>query len=202
MKLFFHYCTYGFSNCYILGPDTGNKAVIIDPGTMDEPMLEFIENNNYIPGAVLVTHSHPNHIHGLRTLRRIYDPEIYAVNHMIQKSRATIIKDGDTLKIGSFSIAVISVPGHSSDSAVFRLNHFLFTGDALSAGLVGSTASAYGKTIQTTALRSKILSLPGDYQIFPGHGPPSTMEVERQYNAGLGFFDLQRSHRPGFRIGF
>ncbi|MDR1047253.1 MAG: MBL fold metallo-hydrolase [Treponema sp.] len=202
MKLFFHYCTYGFSNCYILGPDTGNKAVIIDPGTMDEPMLEFIENNNYIPGAVLVTHNHPNHIHGLRTLRRIYDPEIYAVNHMIQKSRANIIRDGDTLKIGSFSIAVISVPGHSSDSAVFRLNHFLFTGDALSAGLVGSTASAYGKTIQTTALRSKILSLPGDYQIFPGHGPPSTMEVERQYNAGLGFFDLQRSHRPGFKIGF
>ncbi|MDR1654361.1 MAG: MBL fold metallo-hydrolase [Treponema sp.] len=202
MKLFFHYCTYGFSNCYILGPDTGNKAVIIDPGAMDEPMLEFIENNNYIPRAVLVTHSHPNHIHGLRTLRRIYDPEIYAVNHIIQKSRANIIKDGDTLNIESFSISVISVPGHSSDSAVFKLNYFLFTGDALSAGLVGSTASAYGKTIQTTALRNKILSLPGDYQIFPGHGPPSTLEVERQYNAGLGFFDLQRSHRPGFKIGF
>ncbi|MDR0654897.1 MAG: MBL fold metallo-hydrolase [Treponema sp.] len=201
MKLFFHYCTYGFSNCYILGPDTGNEAVIIDPGAMDEPMLEFIENNNYIPRAVLVTHNHPNHIHGLRTLRRIYDPEIYAVNHMIQKNRANIIKDGDTLKIGSFSIAVISVPGHSSDSAVFKLNYFLFTGDALSAGLVGSTASVYGKTIQTTALRNKILSLPGDYQIFPGHGPPSTIEVERQYNAGLGFFDLQRSHRPGFKIG-
>jgi glyoxylase-like metal-dependent hydrolase (beta-lactamase superfamily II) len=201
MKLFFHYCTYGFSNCYILGPDTGNEAVIIDPGAMDEPMLEFIENNNYIPRAVLVTHNHLNHIHGLRTLRRIYNPEIYAVNHMIQKNRANIIKDGDTLKIGSFSITVISVPGHSSDSAVFRLNHFLFTGDALGAGLVGSTASVYGKTIQTTALRNKILSLPGDYQIFPGHGPPSTMEVERQYNAGLGFFDLQRNHRPGFKIG-
>ncbi|MDR2607585.1 MAG: MBL fold metallo-hydrolase [Treponema sp.] len=202
MKLFFHYCTYGFSNCYILGPDTGNEAVIIDPGAMNEPMLEFIENNNYIPRAVLVTHNHPNHIHGLRTLKRIYDPEIYAVNHMIQKNRANIIRDGDTLEIGSFSIAVISVPGHSSDSAVFRLNHFLFTGDALSAGLVGSTASAYGKTIQITALRNKILSLPGDYQVFPGHGPPSTMEVERQYNAGLGFSDLQRSHRPGFKIGF
>jgi glyoxylase-like metal-dependent hydrolase (beta-lactamase superfamily II) len=205
VKLFFHYCSFGFSNCYILGTEnTGDNkgdspmALIVDPGVMDKAILDFIENNNYTLRGVLITHDHRNHVHGLRTLKRIYNTEIYAINHIILEYRTTLVRDGDILTIGPFTIEVISVPGHSSDSAVFKAERFLFTGDALSAGLVGSTASSYGASVQMTALRSKILSLPGDYIILPGHGPPSSLEAERRFNAGLEQYEQHKRQRHQF----
>jgi glyoxylase-like metal-dependent hydrolase (beta-lactamase superfamily II) len=165
---------------------------------MDEEIVSFIEQNDYNLRGVLLTHDHPSHVRGLRTLKRIYNAEIYAINPLILDQPATLIRDGDTLSIDPFRIEVISVPGHSSDSAVFRIGKLLFTGDAISAGLVGSTASSYGATIQMTALRSKIFALPGDFTILPGHGPPTSLEAERRFNAGVQFFEQRSKQRPSF----
>jgi glyoxylase-like metal-dependent hydrolase (beta-lactamase superfamily II) len=225
MKLFFHYCSFGFSNCYVLGTDfhedesgfpppegsplprevthretAPREAIIVDPGGMDESILSFIENNEYTLRGVLITHDHLNHVHGLRTLKRIYDTEIYAVNHIIRDLKTNLTRDGDVLFIGPFRIGVVSVPGHSSDSAVFSVEHMLFTGDVLTAGMVGRTASTYGSAVQMTALRSKILSLPGDYLVLPGHGPPSTLETERRYNVGINSYERNQKQRPVFRV--
>lgn len=222
MKLFFHYCPFGFSNCYILGTDDPEggagsstevpagraapteaafrEAIIFDPGGMDDQILGFIENNEYTLRAVLITHDHLNHVHGLRTLKRIYDVEIYAVNHVILDHKTNLARDGDTITIGPFRVGVISIPGHSSDSAVFMVDNLLFTGDVLTAGMVGRTASTYGAAVQMRALRSRILSLPGDYTILPGHGPPSTLEAERKFNAGINNYDQSRNHRPVFKV--
>ncbi|MDR2021174.1 MAG: MBL fold metallo-hydrolase [Treponema sp.] len=222
MKLFFHYCLFGFSNCYILGSDFSSgeeespngefpkresppspeaapqDAIIIDPGGMDEEILNFIEQNEYTLRGILVTHDHRNHVHGLRTIKRIYDADIYGVNHVIRNHKTNIVKDGDVLNLGPFRIEVISVPGHSSDSAVYRIEHLLFTGDVLSAGLVGSTASSYGAAVQMTALRSKILSIQGNIVVLPGHGPPSCLETERRFNAGILNYDQNKNQRPVF----
>jgi len=65
---------------------------------------------------------------------------------------------------------------------------------------VGTTASAYAAATQVTALRSKIFSLPGDYTVLPGHGPPSSLEAERRFNLGLNVFDQQKNRRPAFRL--
>jgi glyoxylase-like metal-dependent hydrolase (beta-lactamase superfamily II) len=216
MKLFFHYCPFGFSNCYVLGTDfpedeAGSpeaapreaalrEAIIVDPGNMDEQILGFIESHEYTLRGVLITHDHINHVHGLRTLKRIYDAEIYAVNHIIQDHKTNLTRDGDLINIGPFRVEVVSIPGHSSDSAVFIIENFLFTGDVLTAGLVGRTASTYGAAIQMTALRSRILSLPGDYTVLPGHGPPSTLEAERKFNAGINTYDQNRNQRQVFRV--
>ncbi|GHV28065.1 hypothetical protein AGMMS4952_10880 [Spirochaetia bacterium] len=210
MKLFFHYCNFGFSNCYVLGteydmeetrkPAFPREAIIVDPGIMDKDILNLIEQHNYRLMGVLVTHDHLNHVHGLRTLKRIYDVEIYAVNHIILEHKTTIVKDGDSFTIGSFPVEVISVPGHSSDSAVYKINQLLFTGDALNAGLLGTTASSYGAEVQLTALRTKLLSLPGNYIVLPGHGPPSTLETERRFNAGIQLFDQQKNKRRSFTM--
>ncbi|QQO08598.1 MBL fold metallo-hydrolase [Breznakiella homolactica] len=204
MKLFFHYCLAGFSNCYLLGTDfsgdgTGSgdlrEALIVDPGCMDDQIVSFIEDNDYALRGVLITHDHLNHVHGLRTLKKIYNADIYAVNHIISEYRTVRVKDGGKLTIGPFKVEVITVPGHSSDSAVFKISHMLFTGDALSAGLVGTTASSYGASVQMTALRSKILSLPGDFTVLPGHGPPTTLETERRYNVGINAYEQSKSKK-------
>lgn len=219
MKLFFHYCPSGFNNCYILGGDEADpleggphqdrarnsahqEAVIIDPGVMDEEILNFIEQNEYTLRGVLLTHDHISHVRGLRTLKRIYDAEIFAVNPLILDLRATLIRDGDILDIGPFHIEVILAPGHSADSTVFKVGRLLFTGDAISAGLLGNTASSYGAAIQMTALRSKILSLPGDFTILPGHGPPTSLEAERRFNAGIQLFEQRSKQRSSFTSSF
>jgi len=211
MKLFFHYCLPSFSNCYILGADahasdlTESKdraAILIDPGEMHADILDFIESNDYTLRGVLVTHDHKSHVRGLNTLKRIYDVKIYAVNHIIQDHKTTLVKDGDVLNIGPFEIEVISVPGHSADSAVYKIENLLFTGDVISAGLIGSTASSYGAAVQMTAIRSKLLSLPGDSIVLPGHGPPTSLEAERQFNAGILLYEQNKNKRHTFTVRF
>jgi glyoxylase-like metal-dependent hydrolase (beta-lactamase superfamily II) len=201
MYIFFHYCLPGFSNCYIVGSESiPGEAILIDPGEMEADILDTIENNEYNLKAVLVTHDHKGHVRGLRTLRRIYDAEIYAVNRVIMDYRANMVRDGDLLDIGPFRVGVISVPGHSSDSVVYKIDNLLFTGDVLSAGLVGSTISSHGAALQMAAIRNKILTLPGDFIVFPGHGPPSTLEAERRFNAGILLYEQTRKKRPSFTL--
>ena len=219
MRLHFHYCPSGFSNCYLLGTDISGgespqkdtpqreaspqrEAIIIDPGIMDSSLLSIIEDNNYTLMGVLITHDHPHHVRGLRAIMRIYNTDIYAINPVIGEQRTTIVRDGEFVNTGPFKLEVFSIPGHSADSAVYRIDRLLFTGDALSAGLLGSTASSYSSATQASALRRKILSLPGDYTILPGHGPPSSLEAERRFNLDLNSFDQQKNRRPAFTVDF
>ena len=202
MRLYFHYCPFRFSNCYILGANESQDAIIVDPGNMDKQLLEYIEQNNLNLKAVLVTHDHIGHVHGLRTLMRIYRLEIFAVNRSVLDNKTTPVKDGDKINIGPFTVEVISIPGHSADSAVYRIDNLLFTGDALTTGIVGTTASAYGAATQVNKLRSRLLSLPGDYTVLPGHGPPSTLEAERRYNVGINKYGEMRSRKPSFKLSF
>jgi glyoxylase-like metal-dependent hydrolase (beta-lactamase superfamily II) len=207
MKVFIHYCPYGFSNCYIIGTDIENNnaprdAVVVDPGSMEEPMLHFIEQHDYKLRGVLITHDHLKHVHGLRTLKRIYDVDIYAVNPLVREHKTQVVRDGDVLTLGGITVTVITVPGHSADSAVYRINQTLLTGDTITAGLLGSTISSYGRTKLMASLRSKILSLPGTFILLPGHGPPSTLAAERQYNAGIKAYEQNKTKRPRFRMDF
>jgi glyoxylase-like metal-dependent hydrolase (beta-lactamase superfamily II) len=204
MKVFFHYCLYGFSNCYIIGTEEGEprEAIIIDPGSIDEQILHFIEANNYALRGILITHDHQNHIHGIKTLKKIYNADIYAVNHIVSDFKTKIVRENESFSIGPFSVQMISVPGHSSDSAVYKIEHLLFTGDALTTGLVGTTPSSYGADIQVAALRSKILSLPGNLTVLPGHGPPSTLEAERQFNVGINLHEQTKNLRSQIRTDF
>jgi glyoxylase-like metal-dependent hydrolase (beta-lactamase superfamily II) len=200
MKIFFQYCSYGFSNSYILGSEDTRAAIIVDPGSMENITIETIENNNFDLKAVFITHDHISHVRGLRTLKKIYKAEVFAVNQNIMDYRTNMVKDGDRIGVGGFNVEVISIPGHSSDSVVYRIRGMLFTGDVLTAGLVGRTASAYGATTQMNKLRSRLLSLPGDFIVLPGHGPPSTLEAERRFNMDIFNYDQNRNKRPMFRV--
>ena len=188
MKLFVHCCPRTFVNAYVVGTedtDEAREALVVDPGCMDAAILGFIENGGYQVRGILLTHDHINHIGGLKTFKRIYDADIYAMNQTVLGHRSIVVRDMDIVTTGSFRFEVISVPGHSPDSVVFKIEELLFTGDALTAGLVGSTASSYGAAAQVRALRTKVLSLAGDCVILPGHGPPSSLETERRFNAGI-----------------
>jgi glyoxylase-like metal-dependent hydrolase (beta-lactamase superfamily II) len=197
VKLFFDYAPGGFSNCYLLGTDSNKnpEAVLIDPGRVTMALINRIEDNNYKLKAVLITHEHKHHIHGLHTLLRLYDAQIFAFNQNIKGYKTITVRDADQLTINSFHIEVISVPGHSSDSVVYKVERLLFTGDVLCAGLLGGTDSTYSAATQMMSMQ-KIFTLPGDYTVLPGHGPPSSLETERHFNAGVQSYERKKYYKP------
>ena len=81
MKIYFHLNLEGFSNCYIIANPERKEAVIIDPGKVTNQIIRHIEDDKYTLCAVLVTHNHGSHTRGLSTLRKIYNPEIYAADY-------------------------------------------------------------------------------------------------------------------------
>jgi glyoxylase-like metal-dependent hydrolase (beta-lactamase superfamily II) len=179
-----------------------SDAIMIDPGCMDSTLISIIEENKYSLRAVLITHDHPHHVKGLVTIMRIYNPEIFAINPVIGDFHTTVLHDGETVNIGPFKTEVFSIPGHSVDSAAYKIDRLLFTGDSMSAGLMGSTGSSYAAANQVSALRKKILALPGNYVVLPGHGPPSTLDAERRFNFDINSFEQQKKSPPvsGFRF--
>ena len=182
MKVFFNFSVDGFSNTYLVGPDNGGDAIIIDPGTMNVRLLNLIETNNYTIHSALLTHTHKSHASGLKTLSKIYDFEIYAGAESALDFSCRKLTGGENLDISGMKATIISIQGHSADSLIFLIGNYMFTGDSFSAGTVGSTPNGYGRELLIGEIQKKIFSLGGNYLIFPGHGAPSTLEAERLTN--------------------
>lgn len=181
MKVFTHFAVEGFSNSYLIGEEESGEAILIDPGIMDVHLLELIEKNNFYVKYVLATHSHENHIRGLKTLKKIYNADLYCHHTHLLDYKSNLVKDGDVLELAGITIEAIQVLGHTSDSLVFRIGNMLFTGDILYAGKIGSTANAYAHGNLVQGIKERLLCFEHDF-VFPGHGPPSTIKAESLYN--------------------
>jgi hydroxyacylglutathione hydrolase len=186
MRLVSLFSRVGFSNSYLIGPDDGGEAILIDPGVFDSALLQAVEGNGLYVRSILVTHAHNAHINGIRALLRVYDAAIYANQPSVLDFPAHHAQEGDVLALGDFSVRVIETPGHSIDSLCFLVGHMLFTGDTLSAGGVGKTRDGYARGLILETVRRKLLPLGSETLVFPGHGPPSKVGIEKLYNPLLG----------------
>ncbi len=185
MKIYFHMNIENFSNCYLIVNEDTKLAVIIDPGKINEKIINQIEDGGYELCAVLVTQNHPGNVHGIETLRRIYDIDVYAADSEVAGNATVVIKGEGVLKVAGLDISYFSLPGHSADSIVYNIGTTLFTGDSLTAGAIGETTSSYAKKTLLNGIRTKILSYQNDMIIMPGHGPLTSVGAERLYNIDL-----------------
>ena len=182
MKIYFHLNSAGFSNCYVVANENTNQAIIIDPGQLTESIINQIEENKLELVAVLITHNHRSHVHGLKTLMKIYSPKIYGADWEIL-GRQTSIGSGDgKRRIAGLPVTYMALPGHTADSIVYKIGNAIFTGDSLSAGRLGSTNSNYSSHILKRNIEEKILSQQEDTILLPGHGPPTTVGAEKKFN--------------------
>jgi len=186
VKFFSLFSSTGMSNCYLVGPDGGGDAILVDPGVFDAPLLQAVENNRLFVRWILVTHSHTAHVNGIRSLLKVYDASIYANQPSILDFPARHVEDGNRLALGDFRVRVIETPGHSIDSVSYLLDNMLFTGDLLSAGTIGTTRDGYARGLLLATVRKKLLPLGDEVLVFPGHGPPSKLGIEKLYNPFLG----------------
>lgn len=185
MKVFFHFAVTGFSNTYLIGPEGPGDAILVDPGILDTALLKLIEDHRYYVRSILVTHAHESHVHGIKTLLKVYNADIYASTHRVLECPCEIVMDGQTLELSGFRVQVIGVPGHSSDSVAYRVEDILFTGDTLAAGTIGPTPNGYARALLVQNIKDKLLTLPENLTVLPGHGPPTSIAVERLHNPAL-----------------
>jgi len=184
MKIYHHLDFAKLTNCYLVVNEVTKQALIIDPCKISNALIAQIERENYDLVAVLITHKHSNHYRGLKTLRKIYDFYVYAADNELANGM-TILKDEGVKKIAGLDVEYFSLPGHSADSIVYKINNVLFTGDVIFAGTIGSSSCAYTKRHLCNGIMSKIFTMNDDTVIMPGHGPMTSVGVEKQFNLDL-----------------
>lgn len=185
MKLYFHLNLEGFSNCYVIVNEKSREAIIIDPGQITTEIINHIETGGYKLTGVLISHNHGSHVAGLATLRKIYNPQVFAADWEVAGNDTNVLKDDGVVQVAGLDVEYFSLPGHTNDSMVYKVGNVLFTGDSLSACRIGSTNSKFSERTLVKNIKQKILSQTDDTVIMPGHGPPSTVGAEREFNPKL-----------------
>lgn len=173
-------------------------VIIIDPSFSTRRIIEFINNNNYVVKAILLTHGHYDHFAGVDILGDLFQCDYYIseedesflhgydskiFKHALQ--RVPKYYPDHQLKIASFNIDILKTPGHSPGSVVLVWGDSMFTGDFLFAGDIGRTDLSGGsvKQMQLSLAYFKTISL--DYVIYPGHEESSTLKKEKLTNPYL-----------------
>lgn len=180
-----------YTYTYLLGDERSHEAVIIDPvlDKVDRYIQLFKELDLKLVKAV-DTHLHADHITGLGALR----DRTRCITVMGEQSKADIIsvriKDGDRICVNGIELEVIYTPGHTDDSYCYKLDNRLFTGDTLLIRGTGRTDFQNGNPAdQYDSLVNKILTLPEDTLVYPGHDykgdTVSTIAEEKRYNPRL-----------------
>ena len=95
MKIYYHLNPEGFSNTYVIANEKTKDVIIIDPGAMNEEIIEQIEANEFKLTSVLITHNHGSHVNGLKTLLKIYSPRIYGADCPLHDASGTYRRFND-----------------------------------------------------------------------------------------------------------
>jgi hydroxyacylglutathione hydrolase len=162
-----------------------HEAVVIDPGADPAKIVEQCQP--YQVRHLVCTHGHRNHAGAKDEVRAAVGGEtalslLDAKQYLRSADRYRV--DGDQLTFGDFTMEVIFTPGHSPGSLCLKVGNHLFTGDTLRAGDLGPTdLPDVDLPRQVTAVLSRLLSLPENTVIYPGHGPTTTVGQERRQNA-------------------
>jgi len=194
-------------NCSVIGEEITHEAMVIDPGDDIEYVLALVEKHNLQVKQIVITHAHIDHVGGAMKLRAATGAPIllnqndYALLKMLDVQAAWIgMKDpgkveidhslgqADTLTAGSLTANVIHTPGHTEGSVClfFPAERMLIAGDTLFAGSIGRTDLPGGSSKKIIdSLQQKVLALPDDTLVVPGHGPLTTIGEERESNPFL-----------------
>ncbi|MEO8452524.1 MAG: MBL fold metallo-hydrolase [Gemmatimonadota bacterium] len=192
-------------NCYLISPAGSSEAVIVDPGDEAERFLEEAETRGLTIREIWLTHAHIDHITGVgrvkaATAAPIFlhpaDRELY--DNLVQQASwfglevepapppDRALAHGQTLTFGPLAFAVRHTPGHSLGSVCFVGEGIVIGGDVLFQGSIGRTDLPGGSLPQLlTSIRTELLVLPEPTIVYPGHGPDTTIGVERRTNPFL-----------------
>jgi hydroxyacylglutathione hydrolase len=196
--------------CYILACEKSRQAVVIDPCGDEERVLSLIEESDLKTRYIINTHCHPDHTCGNKTIKEATGAQIvmHEADELLLQDRTAkeyfdrqiyspsppadrLVKDGDQLDFGNYTIRVIHTPGHSPGSICLYVDGNLFTGDSLFVGAAGRVDVPGGDfNTLIESLSGKIAVLPDETIVWPGHdygeSITSTIGREKKENPYLG----------------
>jgi len=199
-------------NCSVVGDPATREAVVIDPGDEVERILEIIARHDLMVRAIVNTHAHIDHVGGLHKMKQATgapvlmhseDLELYrhldvqaswigvATPHTVEVD--SFLKEGDSVRWGGLEARVLHTCGHTPGSISLYMpdprnsaRGRLFAGDTLFAGSIGRT-DLWGGSFEgiMRSIHTKLLALPDETLVYPGHGPSTTIGAERETNPFL-----------------
>jgi len=197
------------SMSYVAAAEGGREAVVIDPGEGPEPILEYLAAESLTAAAILNTHGHGDHIAGNTAVKAAFpdapiligeadapmltDPTanlsaLFGLS-FVSPPANRLLRDGERVELAGLGIECRLVPGHSPGQMIFYLpaEGVCFCGDTVFAGSIGRSDFPGGDAaVLQEAIRGRILSLPPETRLYPGHGPPTTVGREAAANPFLG----------------
>lgn len=192
-------------NCYILSDEATGSAVIIDAPDEAKTIFNFVNANGYKVTNIIMTHCHFDHILALKELKELTGANIcthtngkdflvsgeknlcsYQGIPWSPLTADKYLEDGDSIFVGETELKVLHTPGHTSDSICLLGNKILISGDTLFCGSVGRTDFPTGDmNLEISSIKEKLLTLPDDTRVYPGHGGITTIGAERKGNPYL-----------------
>lgn len=187
------------TNNYVVSDDNGITAIIDCDGN-PAPLYSYIEKNNLKVTHILLTHGHYDHTGSVNEVAEHYgctivgcakemrvftDPSINCSHFCcgdIIVHPDVLVNNGDVVKVGDMEFEVLETPGHTEGSICFICKDTIFSGDTLFQGSCGRTDLPTGNWNDIIQSLKKLAALPGDYQVYSGHGPATTLETERRTN--------------------
>lgn len=193
------------TNCYLFFCPETKQCAIIDPGAEAEKIFEAISFLSLKPVIILNTHGHVDHTGANLDLKERYQipialhpGDLPLLEEYLQlefglmlgarpaPNPDRLLTDGEKISVGRSVLQVIHSPGHSPGSVCFYTDHLLFAGDTLFSGGVGRTDLPGGSWKDLAhSLKARVMTLPDETMVLPGHGPKTTIGEERESNPYL-----------------
>ena len=192
-------------NAYLLVDAKTGEAVFVDPGDEGERLVAAVEESGATLKEIWLTHAHFDHVGAVAALRRAWpdvkirlhpaDEPIYAIATQSAAKWGLALEappptdlplaEGDVLTLGDHEFAVIHTPGHAPGHVTIHGNGIALVGDCLFAGSVGRTDLPMADPRQLAASLARLVQLPADTKVLPGHGPATTIGHELRENPFL-----------------
>lgn len=193
------------SNCYIVGAESNKEGIIIDPGAEASKILKKAEDLGLEIKFIVLTHAHPDHVGAVKEVKEATDAEVAIHTNEAGPLQAKsplgimfglslspppppdrLLKDGDSIDIGDLHFLVLHTPGHTAGGICLLGEGVVFSGDTLFNFGIGRTDMPGGSYSQLmNGIHTKLMVLPDDTIVYPGHGSQTTIGTERQWNPFL-----------------